>query len=93
MVDSSTETRHGMSDLTANEIDALLDEIRTLHDSAPKDEGMTAREIADHFGWNVSDTREWIGKAIRAGKATCIRVKRPRIDGVAQKVPAYRIAG
>lgn len=78
--------------LTANEIDALLDELRTLHDSAPPDEGMTANEIAEHFGWCIEDTRERIRKLIAQGRAVCIRVKRQRIDGVHQKVPAYRIS-
>ena len=81
-----------MSELTANEIDALLEALREGPSETDCAEGMTATEIAAHFGWTIFVARKRISQLLKEGRARCIQVRRARMDGQVQKVPAYRIS-
>ena len=74
---------------------SLLEAIAEALRDVPQDpeEGVTAHELADHFGCDVIHVRRRIGRLLKDGRAQCVRVRRPRIDGVVQKVPGYRIVG
>lgn len=72
--------------------DDLLEALRAAMEEAPTEEGMTANEIAEHFGWCIKATRKRIGKLLKEGRAVCIPARRTRIDGQVQKVPAYRLS-
>ena len=83
-----------MSDLTAGQIDALLDALRTAS-SLPHDSGgaLTAEEIATELGCGIRLARQKIRAALIAKRAECVKVRRTRIDGLTTTVPAYRFTG
>ena len=81
-----------MNDLTANEIDALLDALRAPAETADTGDARTATEIAEQMGCGIGRARKRIGQAMKEGRVRCVQVWRTRIDGQVQKVPAYRIS-
>ena len=78
-----------MNDLTANEIDALLDALR---ESTPTPEGaFTTEELAARWQCTVETARKRMKPLLRAGKIEHLKVPRLRMDKVTQRVNAYRI--
>lgn len=81
-----------MSDLSAPEIDALLGALRDAREAFENTEGaMTANELAEKMGKDIKETRKRIGLLLKQKRAECVPVKRERIDGRSQTVPAYRL--
>ena len=69
----------------------LLEELRAaVADDGPED-AFTAREWADRLGICVETTRDRIRPLIQAGKMEAVWIRRLRMDGIMQRVSAYRI--
>lgn len=81
-----------MSDLSQDQIDELLQALRTAP-TAAGEVGVTAGEIAEMLRLNVSTVRDRLRKLLTEGGARCVKVKRLRMDGVSHSVSGYRIAG
>lgn len=81
-----------MSELTANQVDALLEALQTARGEIENPEhAKTANELAGEMRCDIKEARRRIGILLRERRAECVRVKRPRIDGRDQYVPAYRL--
>lgn len=83
-----------MSDLTASEVDALLDALRARASASPDDGGaLTVMEIAREMKVHPDVARERVKELLADGRMECVRVKRQRMDLVWQMTPAYRLKG
>ena len=69
----------------------VLDALRGALSVPEAADGMTAMEICDATGRSRNAVREWLLKEVTAGRVACVRVRRPRIDGVVQMITAYRM--
>lgn len=71
---------------------SLLEALRKALEAAPDDSGaMTTEELAAEMRCNVPAVRGKLKALLAAGKAECVKVPRPRIDGATQMTPGYRI--
>lgn len=71
---------------------ALLDALREARQAFENPEGaLTANELAEQMRCPITEARRKIGLLLKQRKAECVRVKRERIDGRMQYVPAYRL--
>ena len=71
---------------------ALLEALRAAMDAGEDDGGaMTADELTQKMECNIDTVRKRVKALIATGRAECVRVRRMRIDGLIQRVPAYRL--
>ena len=69
----------------------LLEELRAaLGDDGPED-AYTSREWAERLGVGVDTARDRIRPLVLAGKMEAVWIRRPRMDGIMQRMGAYRI--
>lgn len=80
-----------MSELTANEIDALLEALRAAPDGTADDGARTAEEMAQEARRGVEWVRKRIKKLLADRRVEHCKVRRQRIDGQMQWVSAYRL--
>lgn len=71
---------------------ALLEALREARGAFENPEGaLTAAELAEKMRCDVLTARKRIKLLITSKRAECVQVRRVRIDGRMQLVPAYRL--
>ena len=69
----------------------LLEELRAAAGDAGPEDAYTARDWAERLGVGVDTARERIRPLVVAGKMESVWIRRARMDGIMQRVSAYRI--
>ena len=69
----------------------VLDALRGALSVPAAADGITAAEIRAATGRGFAVVREWLLREVTAGRVECVKVRRPKIDGVVTLVTGYRI--
>jgi len=72
-------------------IKALQSASRATPGNNGYDDAKTVRELEEELGTDRKKVREWLRPLVQSHAVEIVRVHRERIDGVVQRVPAYRL--
>lgn len=71
----------------------LLEELRAALGNDGPEDAYTIREWAERLGVGHDTCRERLRPLVMAGQMEAVQIRRPRLDGIMQRVSAYRIVG
>ena len=80
-----------MDDLTTNQVDELLEAVRTAFGQSPgPEDAWTRQEIEERMGWSHTLAALKVRQLVRSGKWEHVRVARTMINGIPRQTDAYR---